>query len=80
MRLATLTPSDSPHACFGDIQVRFVERQAFDERRHLAENREDLLRRRPVLLKVRPDDGEAGQSRTARDMGIAERTPNLRAS
>jgi hypothetical protein len=43
---------------FGDVEIRLVERQPFDERRHAAKDAEHLLRDRLVLLKVGPEDHE----------------------
>ena len=44
----------------GHVEVRLVERQRLDERRHRPEDREHLLRHRPVLREVRPDDDQVG--------------------
>ena len=44
----------------GDVEVGLVERQRLDERRDLAEEREDGRRRGLVAREVRPDDDERG--------------------
>ncbi len=44
----------------GDVEERLVEREPLDERRELAEHREDLLRDPPVLGMVRRDHDQAG--------------------
>ena len=41
-----------------DVQVRLVERQRLDERRHLAEDREHGVRRGLVAREIRPHDDE----------------------
>ena len=65
----------------GDVEVRLVERQRLDERRDGAEDREDLLETARYFSKSGRHDRRArGQRRTARAIGIAERTPNVRAS
>jgi len=44
----------------GHVEVRLVERQRLDERRHLAENREHRIGRRLVAGEVGTDDEEGG--------------------
>ena len=45
---------------FRDVEVRFVERQRLDERRHLAENREHRIGCCPVAGEIRRDHDELG--------------------
>ena len=42
----------------GDVEVRLVERERFDQRRHLAIDREDLQRHRAVFLELGSDDDQ----------------------
>ena len=42
----------------GDVEIRLVERQRLDERRHLAEDREHRVRRRLVAREIGRDDDE----------------------
>jgi hypothetical protein len=44
----------------GHVQVGFVQRERFDERRDGPEDREYLLRDGPVLLEIGPHDGQIG--------------------
>ena len=44
-RFATTVAERLAPRVLGDVQIGFVERQRFDERRHLAEDREDRVRR-----------------------------------
>ena len=65
----------------GHVEVRLVERERLDQRRDLAKDREHLLRHRSVLGEVGAARSPgSGQRRTARLIGMAERTPNRRAS
>ena len=80
-RFATSTPSVSPHAFSVDVEVRLVQRQRLDQRRHVAIDREDLQKRPPGTSRKSGDTIlSSGQSRTARLIGMADRTPNARAS
>ena len=81
MRRATVTPERLAPRVLGDVEIGLVERQRLDQRRD-ARGR----CRRPARETARYfwKSGRTmmsdGQSRTARDIGMAERTPNVRAS
>ena len=64
----------------GDVEVRLVERQRLDQRRHATKDREHGCE--PLLYRAKSGRTitSDGHSRTARDIGIADRTPNARAS
>ena len=64
----------------GDVEIRLVERQRLDERRHLAEDREHRVRRGLVAREIRRHDDERRAEPDGRAIDIAERTPNARAS
>ena len=65
----------------GDVEVRLIEREGLDKRRRGQENRADTCFETALYFaKDGRTISSAGQSRTARDIGIAERTPNARAS
>ena len=64
----------------GDVEIGLVERQRLDERRDRAEEAEHRSDTALYLAKSGRTMTRSGQSRTARDIGIADRTPNSRAS
>ena len=59
----------------GDVEVRLVERQRLDQRRHGPKQLVDRLGHAPVLPKSGFTTTSSGHRRTAGDIGIAERTP-----
>ena len=57
-RCATVFAERLAPRVLGDVEIRLVERQRLDQRRHRAEDLEHLLRGRAVLLEVGPDDDQ----------------------
>ena len=80
IRRATSTPSGEAPGVLGHVEIRLVERQRLDQRRDLAEDREHLVGDLAYFRKFGGTMTSSGQRRTARDMDIADRTPNVRAS
>ncbi len=70
-----------PAAVLGDVEIGFVEAQRFDQVGVIGEDRADLLADGAIDVEARLDEDQArGSSRFAVTDGIAERTPNGRAS
>ena len=64
----------------GDVQERLVDRDRLDERREAPQDRHDLAADALVLGAVTGTKTQSGHSRRAVRIGIAEWTPNMRAS
>ena len=64
----------------GHIEISFIETERLDEVGIVEEDRTDLLADRAVNVEPRLHEDESGQRRFAVTDGIAERTPNGRAS
>ena len=69
-----------PLQILGDVEIGLVEAQRLDQRRIIGEDRADLVRDRAIGVEARRTKMSSGQRRLAVTDGIAERTPNLRAS
>ena len=72
-------PAEQPPGT-GDIEERLVERERFDQRGHVPEDRMIAADAAAYSVKSGGRKIAAGHSRRARAPGIALRTPNTRAS
>ena len=79
-RFATAVPSVSPQAFLVTSNTPRERQHGSTQRRHLAEDREHGVRGRLVFREVGRHITATGHRRTAVAIGIAENTPNLRAS